>query len=151
MHLLQDADEFVCGGAVGSDIIAFNAACSTRQQAKIVDPESKLARLNIVAIVAATLGNQPWEAQQAIIPHIGRQTGRWQADVELIELGLPYNAESLKHRNHVMIDRILAAGCTGQVLAYWREGVYRSGTWSAIHYAQKHGVLVEQILRGGSP
>jgi len=155
VRAVEDADEFVFGGAAGADLIAFKAAWQARMAARqacqlsedqytaIIQKRgsfpSRLANLRIVCVVAATFDDQPREARSVLEWHRIDPP-----DIEFVELGMPYAAQGLLHRNRVMIDRI--SGNEGYLLAYWRDGVYRSGTWSAISYAQKNGVQVVNIL-----
>jgi hypothetical protein len=124
----------VFGGAVGADLIALDEAVSGVLGAQAICPDQPQAKIRLIVVVAAKIEDQP-EPSRAYLANV-----RAFPFVEIIELGLPYDAQSLKYRNHVMIDR--APG--GKLLAYW-NGQYRSGTYSAICYAKKKGLVIDFI------
>jgi hypothetical protein len=132
---MENADEMVFGGAIGADTIALSEAAAAQKYAQVLFPESKTAQCQLTVVVAANLVNQPADARMVI--------EQYRNAIDLIELGLPYIGENLKLRNRVMIDRIKDGN--GKVLAYW-NGVYISGTYSAMCYGDKLGIEVENIL-----
>lgn len=117
----SDADHFIVGGARGGDTIGLSAVCDLIETGK---------RLPVTVVVPATLDKQPAEARQVVSRAL-------LLGGSLIEMGLPYNASTLKLRNQRMVDLAWELGeCT--LLAYWRN-IYKSGTYSTINYYWKSG------------
>ena len=119
----SNASMIFIGGARGADTIAMR--------------EAHRCAIPITVVVAATLNDQPG----SFIDEFNKLPIR----PRLIEMGLPYNADSLKKRNHLMVDTaILEYGLDVQVLAYW-DGRFRSGTYSAMCYAKRKSIQVRYI------
>lgn len=117
--------ELIFGGARGGDTVALRAAKRYRE-----------AGTRLVVIVAGTVAQQPRLAAQAI---------RECAD-EVVELGLPITAASLKLRNAAMVDRGTEA------VAFWNGVKPHSGTWSCVAYSSRVGknARIVPIIGGDS-
>lgn len=122
--MAADVDHFYVGGATGADSYALSVLSSLHERN---DDGKYLPAITVV--VPSKVSNQPRFAQQAI----GRAI---LIGAEIIEMGLPYNAESLRLRNRKMIDLAKEQGEV-DLVAYWHEGVFRSGTYSTINYYKK--------------
>lgn len=139
--LIGDAVERACdrashmflGGAAGADSLALMTIVGLAVTSTKEIPF-------VTVIVPSTLEKQPQVAQEVIL-----QARRVLGDrFALVEMGRDYNAETLKARNREMIDRAIALG-NPELLCYFTK-IWKSGTYSAMHYAGKQGVPITQIV-----
>lgn len=129
----ERASHFFFGGAAGADTVALLSIVELS-----VTSTAKMPAITV--IVPAVASSQPQAAQEAIA-----QAARVLGDkFNLVEMGLSYNADSLKARNREMIDRAIALG-NPELLCYFTK-IWKSGTWSAMSYAGKNDVPITQIV-----
>lgn len=148
----EGADEMVFGGADGFDLLALHEAWIWKmfasqpqhaEEAKAKYP--KMASVDLVVVVPATLRQQPERVQRGFEYYKQSHDGL----ITLVEMGLQYTPETLKRRNHVMVDRIPSPQ-EGMVMSYW-SGEFQSGTYSLLYYASGKRLPMKNIFPGVEP